>query len=209
MANTVVRTNQLMLGYCLVLAPLVMGASSFFWAEAEYDETGATLLVLSMIFWIPSFFALFQSLKDRMPYYYPIGMLLAIYGCCLGGVGFGLLGYFSTVFQIKHATYITTLADYPLSANLLLFWSGPLFPLSWTVLGVNLIRKASIPRWIGLALIVGGIAFPLGRIPRIELYAHIADALLAIPVVYVGIQYILGKWAHSGSVPSTDSVMHP
>ena len=125
-----------------------------------------------------------------MPYYYPIGLLIAIYGCCVGGVSFGFLGFFSSIFHISHETYITTLAQYPLSANLLLFWSGPLFPLSLLVLSVHLVRKKVIVVWLGILLGLGAIAFPVSRIPRIEILAHIADLLLAIPIIQIGYQFI-------------------
>src|SRR5215210_113163 len=182
--------HQKFLGASFVIAPLLFGASTFFWQNGEYGVIGGTLLTLSMIFWIPVFYGLFSLLREKMPYYYPIGLLLAIYGCCVGGVSFGFLGFFSSIFHISHQTYINTLAQYPLSANLLLFWSGPLFPLSLLILSINLIRKKVIVLWPGILLGLGAIAFPLSRIPRIEIFAHLADLLLAIPILRFGFEFI-------------------
>lgn len=47
--------HQKFLGACFVIAPLLFGASTFFWQNGEYGVTGVTLLTLSMIFWIPVF----------------------------------------------------------------------------------------------------------------------------------------------------------
>jgi hypothetical protein len=177
-------------GICLIIAPLLFGASTFFWQNGEYGVIAATLLTISSIFWIPALTALFSLLKAKMPLYYSIGLFIAIYGVCVGGIGFGLLGYFSTIFNIGHQTYIKILAQYPISSGLLLFWAGPLFPLSLLVLGINLIRKKAVETWLGILICLGAVAFPLSRIPRIEIIAHVADLLFAIPIVIIGLRCI-------------------
>jgi len=190
METTVHGLTNKFSGVVLIIAPLLFGVSTFFWQNGEYGIRGGTLIALSMIFWIPAFYALFGLLKNEMPYYWMIGLLLAIYGCCLGGVSFGLLGFFSTAFHIAHQSYIETLAQYPLSANLLLFWSGPLFPLSLLVLSINLIRKKKVNTRLGILLALGAIAFPLSRIPRIEWIAHLADLLIAVPLISLGYKFM-------------------
>jgi hypothetical protein len=185
--------HQKFLGASLIIAPLLFGASTFFWQNGEYGVTGGTLLTLSMVFWIPAFYFLFSLLKEKMPYYYPIGLLFAIYGCCVGGVSFGFLGFFADIFNISHQIYIDTLAQYPLQANLLLFWSGPFFPLSLLVLSINLVRKNALGAWLGVLLGLGAIAFPISRIPRIEMIAHLADLLIATPMILLGYQIIKTK----------------
>ena len=178
-----------LLGLSLIIAPLVFGASTFFWENGEYGVTGGTILVLSMIFWIPAFIGLFELLKDKMPRYSSIGFLIATYGC-ISGSNFGMVGVFSKVFQISHDTYLNEAANHPLAFNLLLFGSGPLFPLSLLVLGITLLRKKAIPMWTGVLISLGAIAFPLSRIPRIEVIAHIADLFLVIPLSFIGMRYI-------------------
>ena len=180
------------LGISMILAPVIFGTSTFFWNNGEYGIIGGTILVLSMMFWIPAFIGLFDFLKDKMPTYSSIGFLIATYGC-ISGVNFGMVGVFSEAFQIPHDVYLGEAARHPLAFNLLLFWSGPLFPLSLLVLGVNLLRKKVVPSWTAILICVGAVAFPLSRIPRIEILAHIADILLAIPLFYIGLQYILMK----------------
>jgi hypothetical protein len=180
------------LGSSMIMAPFIFGASTFYWKNGEYGITGGTILVLSMVFWIPAFIGLFEFLKDKMPTYTSIGFLIATYGC-ISGVCFGMVGVFSEAFEISHDAYLGEVANQPLAFNLLLMWSGPLFPMSLLVLGVNLFRKKVVPSWSAVMICIGALAFPLSRIPRIEVVAHIADLLLAIPLSYIGSQYLLKK----------------
>ena len=167
-------------GLSLIAAPLVFAASTFFWKEGQYGVTGGTLINLSQVPWIIAFIVLFDKLKMEMPRYATVGLIIAIYGCLSG-----------EAFQIPHKTYLETLSHYSLSANLLLFWPGPLFPLSLLVLGIVLIRRKKIEVWLGILLCLGAIAFPLSRIPRVESIAHAVDILLAIPLVVIGYKELI------------------
>ncbi len=142
-----------------------------------------------MIFWIPAFNTLFLLLKNKMPWYASIGYLIAIFGC-ISGANFGMVGVFSEAFGIAHQTFLVGAARYPLAFDLLFFWSGPLFPLSLLALGINLAIKKTLPAWTALLICLGAIAFPLSRIPRLEIVAHVADILLLIPLVFTGISYL-------------------
>jgi hypothetical protein len=55
------------------------------------------------------------------------------------------------------------------------------------VLGITLLRTKAVAAWIAILLFIGAIAFPASRIPRIEWIAHIADILLLVPTVAMGI----------------------
>jgi hypothetical protein len=173
----------------LVIAPLLFGASTFFWTNGEYGVTGGTVLALATVFWIMAFVTLFDKLKPEMPLYSSIGLVIAIYGS-ISGNNFGMVGVFSEAFDISHDTYLNKASEYPLGFNLLLFWAGPLFPLSLFVLGINLMRKKVVPGWVGIMICLGAIAFPLSRIPRIEMIAHAADLLIAIPLISIGLKDI-------------------
>ena len=177
---------------CLILAPLLMFISSFFWVNGEYDVTGGTLLVFASVFWIPALMFLFGLLKEKMPNYAAWGLLIAIVGFCTG-INFGFVGIVSTIFDISHQTYLEGFGKYPVSSGLLLFWLGPLAPLSLLVLAIVLIRTKTIPAWAGILLALGAIAFPLSRIPRIPSLAHVADALMLIPMAYLGIKFLTGE----------------
>ena len=179
-------------GFCLIIAPLLFAASTFFWQEGEYGVEAAILIIFSMFFWIPALKGLFSLVKSEMPRYAVWGLWVAIFGC-ISGVCFAFLGYLATVFSISHEQYLISLSRYPITSQILLFGSGPLFPLSILVLGIILIVKRLVPVWIGILFCLAAISFPLARIPpRTPWIAHITDLVLVIPCTVIALQ-ILGK----------------
>jgi len=174
-----------MFGLSLILAPTLQAISTFFWVDGEYGVTGGTILVFSMIFWIPALLVLFSLVKNKMPNYAAWGFLIAVCGF-ISGVNFGFLGVLTEIFAIPHEKYIQELSKYPISSNLLLFQAGPLAPLSLVILGFVFLHTKVVDWKIGLLIVLGGIAFPLSRISRTELVAHFADILQLVPLVLLG-----------------------
>jgi hypothetical protein len=172
----------------LIMAPVLSTISTFFWNNGEYGTTGGTLLIMALFFWIPALDALFSLVKRTMPRYAQWGYFMALLGC-ISGMNFGSLGYYSEVFNISHDAYLEALTKYPISSGILLFWAGPLFPLSLFVLSVVLWRKRAAATWICICLGLAAIAFPISRIPRISLVAHIADLLFLFPMISLAIRY--------------------
>jgi hypothetical protein len=183
-------------GLSLILAPALFAISTFFWVHTngriEYGATGGTIIAVATVFWIPAFIGLFGLLKERMPHFATWGLLVAIYGCT-GGAAFGLEGLFAEAFRIPHDVRREAWAQFPTTFNLTFFWPGPLFPLSLLVLGAVLIRTKLIPLWAGLLICLAAIAFPVSRIPRIDLVAHAADVLMFIPLAYMGFGFLKSR----------------
>jgi hypothetical protein len=183
-------------GLSLILAPTLFAASTFFWVRTggrvEYGTVGGTMIVLATVFWIPAFIGLFGLLKDTMPRYAAWGLLVAIYGC-IGGAAFGLEGLFADAFGISHDIRRQAWKEFPTVFNLTFFWPGPLFPLSLLVLGAALIRTSAIPRWAGVLICLAAIAFPVSRIPRIDVVAHAADALMLAPLAFLGLGFLRSR----------------
>jgi len=167
-------------GFCLIVAPALFAASTFFWQNGEYGVEAAILIIFSMFFWIPALIGLFSLIKNEMPRFAVWGLWIAVFGC-ISGVCFAFLGYLATILNISHEQYLNSLSHYPVTSQILLFGSGPLFPLSIFVLGVNLMLKRSVPVLTGLLFCVAAMGFPLSRISRIEWMAHIADLAMLIP----------------------------
>ncbi|MDJ1495858.1 hypothetical protein QNI19_23180 [Cytophagaceae bacterium DM2B3-1] len=172
-------------GLTLLLAPVLLLISTFFWEGKEYGVTGGTILVIALVFWIPALCVLYYLLRDKMPYVSRIGIVVSIYSC-VGGINFGFVGVYSSIFSISHQTYLEGFSHYPVASNLLLFWPGPLFVINLFFLAISLIRTRTIPIWTGIVLCVGTLTFPVSRILRIELLAHFSDILMAIPLLYLG-----------------------
>jgi hypothetical protein len=176
-------------GFCLIIAPLLFAASTFFWQDGEYGVAAAILIIFSMFFWIPALTGLFSLVKNEMPRYAVWGLWIAVFGC-ISGVCFAFLGYLATIFNISHEEYLNLLSHYPVTSQILLFGSGPLFPLSILVLGITLMLTISVPVWIGILFCLAAIVFPLSRIPRVEWMAHIADLAMLVPSVAIAWQIL-------------------
>lgn len=181
-----------MYGVSLLLAPLLMFASSFFWINGEYGVAGGTIVIISTVFWIVTMIYLFGLLKIKMPRIAQWGLLISIFGFVSGGL-FGFVGVMTEIFGISHQTYIDQFENYPISTGILLFWSGPLAPLSLILLGILFLKAKTTNPWIAIMIIIGGIAFPVSRISRNEWIAHVSDILLLIPIWYLAIQIFSSK----------------
>lgn len=183
-------------GLSLILAPALFATSTLFWVHmngrVEYGAIGGTISAIATVFWIPAFIGLFDLLKERMPRYATWGLLVAIYGC-IGGAAFGLEGLFAEAFRLPHEVRREAWAQFPTMFNLTFFWPGPLFPLSLLTLGAMLIRTKSIPLWAGILICLAAIAFPVSRIPRIDLVAHAADGLMLVPLTYIGLGFLKSR----------------
>ena len=189
MQSSTASTNELRLyKVSLFLAPLIFSLSTFFWKNGEYGVVGGTFLFLASVFWIPAFTGLFGLLKQKMPVYATWGLLIAIFSCFVGA-NFGFVGVYAEVFNIDHQTYIHEFAKYPVSSNLLLFATGPIFPLGMFVLAINLWRTRSVAGWLGFLLCIGAIIFPISRILRFPILANLADLFLLIPLICIGSIY--------------------
>jgi hypothetical protein len=170
----------------LFLAPLFYTISSFFWQMGgQYSVTSGTLIIIGSIFWVFTFAALFENLKEKMPYYAAVGFLIAVYGCLCGGVAFALRDIYAEIFNIPHQVLLDAFAQHPVFTNIVFWIGGPAFPVSLLILGIMLVRIKTVDLWVGICISLSGILFPISRITRIELVAHAADVLMLIPLAYL------------------------
>jgi hypothetical protein len=162
----------------LVAGPLMFAVSTFFWQhDGRYGVIAGPMVVLALVLWLYGLLALFDALRARLPRYVAVALLLAVYGA-IGGSNFGLRGFYDGVFHLSSTASLAALAPYSTQANLMLFWPGPLFPLSLLSLAVTLTWTRTVPLWSGILLGVGAAAFPFGIVPRIPWIAHLIGAVL-------------------------------
>ncbi|MBX3000606.1 MAG: hypothetical protein KF893_18950 [Caldilineaceae bacterium] len=179
--------EQRIWGVSLIAAPLLLALATLFWQDGRLGITGGTLQVYAYLFWIPAFMGLFYPLRQKMPRYATLGLLIAIYSC-LAGNNFGMDGIYEQAYPVIASD--DSRQAMGLSSLLVLFVPGALFPLSLLTVAIMLWRTRSVPVWVALLLAVGAIAFPISRIPRIELIAMISDIALIIPLIWLGWQYL-------------------
>ena len=142
-------------------------------------------MVVGSVFYAVAFIALFNILSQKTPRYIVGGKLIALYGCVCGGTAFGLRDIFMDMFSIPHAQMMQALATHSTMANVIFWIGGPAFPVSMLLLGIVGSSKRLVPVWVGILLTLGGVLFPLSRILRAEMLAHLVDALFLVPLWYI------------------------
>jgi hypothetical protein len=193
-SNSLDDQERLVFGASMLIAPFLFALSSFFWVgEGQYDVTGGTLLIFGSLAWILAFTAMFRSLRDVAPWYAAAGFLVAVYGAVCG-VAFALQDLFLTLFGIEHQASLQALSRHPFVSNAIFWIGGPAFPLSLLVLGIVLARARATALWAGIALSLAGVLFPLSRVFRLEGVTHMVDVLMLVPMWYMGVAVIRGKF---------------
>lgn len=188
--------NQLQKNFWMVstiLAPLFLSISQFFWVNGVLTSTAGALQVLSFLFWIFAFQGMFEQIKESYPRYAVWGFFLATYGC-LAGNNFGVDGIFIDAFKnLFPDSDVRFNGKSGIAALVAFFIPGALAPLNWLILGIIFMNKKKIPNWVAIILIFAAIGFPLSRIPRIYLLAHIDNALLLLSMVVIAFKFYRAK----------------
>lgn len=64
------------------------------------------------------------------------------------------------------------------------------FPISLLTLGVGLFRTRTTPIWVAVLLAIGAVVFPVGHIGSIQLVQHLAEVILLVPLVWLGLRFL-------------------
>ncbi|MCB0665039.1 MAG: hypothetical protein KDC80_04420 [Saprospiraceae bacterium] len=180
MENQVSKLQKNLWIICLILAPLLIACAQFFWHNGLVTTVGGVLQVLSFTCWIFAFQGMFQVLKEDLPRYAVIGFALAVYAC-IGGNNFGVDGIYVEAMGITNLDAAgSVLEQIGFPTAIYLFIPGALFPLSMIILGIQLWRFRKVSPVTSLIFCIGALCFPLSRIPRIDLLAHLDNLLLIV-----------------------------
>ncbi|MCH6166168.1 hypothetical protein [Pseudonocardia alaniniphila] len=179
---TQARTVQ---GVCLILGPLLNAAATFFWTDGRHGVVGGALVAWSCVLWLPGLLGLWEIVRSSRPVLGSTGAALAVIGS-FGGIAFGLQGFYEGAFGMDKQQSLDALAAYPLTSQLVLWLPGLTFPLMIVLLAVALARTRSAPTWMWAVLGIGGLLWPVSRIPRIEAIAHVADLAVLVPSAGLG-----------------------
>ena len=187
----------------LILGPVLNLVAGFFWQDGRQGATAGTLIALSTGCWVIGLFGVHQRLRPRAPRLVAATVVLTVFGA-VGAVAFAVQAIHEEIFHISHAEAVDRLNEYPIAADL--YWlCGPLFPLCLAALGLILWRLRAAPLPVYALLIVGSAAFPVSRITRQASIAHVADLLLLIPFLYLGVQQLRASRTAPAPLPtSTD-----
>lgn len=187
------RAQRQVYGASLLLAPLLMGASTFCWRGSAVGITGGTLSVLAAVFWIAGLLGLVEWIRPHRRVTAAVMTVVVIYAG-IAFNNFAMEGIYGEAFQIAGGGELSRpqlrLAFGPASLLLVMLVPGLLFPLSIVVLPVLLWRLKAIPAWCMILLCLGGLSFPMGRIPRIQAIAHVTDLVMLVGLAPVAWRYL-------------------
>jgi hypothetical protein len=163
--------------FCLVAGPAGSLIATTLWTGGRYGTAGGTVLVLAMTLWCFGLVGLLERVRPAAPRIAPPLLLFLLFGVT-GGMAFGFQGFFEAVFNANAQESLDALAVYPLESTLLLWIPGPMMPIGLVLLAALIAWRRLVPLWTAGLLALGGVTFPLSRIPRIDLIAYLADGLI-------------------------------
>jgi hypothetical protein len=177
-----------MQGVCLVLGTALFATSTFFWLPTgTYGATSGALLGVGLALWTFGLIGIVEDLRPRLPIVSSVVLLMLIFGA-FGGAAFGVRGLYDELLGFTREASVQAVTTFPLAADVIFYWPGPLFPLSLLMIGLALLRTRIVPLWTAGLICAVGIAFPFSRIPRIGWVAHVVDA--AIVVAFCAIAFL-------------------
>ncbi|MEU3273049.1 hypothetical protein ABZ639_19585 [Saccharomonospora sp. NPDC006951] len=163
----------------LVVGPAIFALSPFFWVDGHYGVNGGMVIALSMVPWVYGLFGEYERLREYLPVTAGLSLLLLLIGM-FGSIAFGLQGFFEGVFGLHDRVALEGFAEYPPQSLVVLWLPGPVFPLSLLVFGGLLLWTRLSPWWVALSICAAAVAFPLGRVLRLEWVAYVVDVLVIV-----------------------------
>jgi hypothetical protein len=130
---------------------------------------------------------------------------VAVFGA-IGGVAYGVQSIHEGLFAVSHADAVDRLGEHPFAAFAVYWTCGPLFPISLFVLGLVMAKMRATPLPVGIMVSLGAVAFPLSRITREAPIAHLADLLLLLPFLYLGLRSMSESQVIPAPPPHRDAV---
>ncbi|MBQ0923433.1 hypothetical protein [Saccharopolyspora endophytica] len=168
----------------MVVGPVVFAASPFFWVDGHYGVNGGMLIALSTVPWVFGLIGEYERLRERVPVAAGLWLLLLLVGM-FGTIAFGLQGFFEGAFGLHDRVGLERFADYPPQSLLVLWLPGPSFPAAMFAFGALLLWTRTAPWWDASLICLAAIAFPLGRVLRLEWVAYVVDVLVIIAFAHL------------------------
>ena len=200
------RLQEKVAGVCLIAAPLLWAPITIF----EYSSQGMLFwagflgLVIYILF-IPGLLGIARLLRQPAPRLSVVVGLLIAAGCVAGAAFHtDLLSEWAARTAGTPEAMVAAIIEvtegqvYPV---LLIF--SIQFPISLLALSVGLYRTRTAPPWVAALLGTGAIVFPVGHIGTIQLVAHLAEFILLVPLVWLGVRFLSGATPYRVTVPVT------
>jgi hypothetical protein len=179
-----------MLGGAMIAAPVLTLASTLAYIVGDgmnADAVGGTLQVYAVVATALAIIGLTRLLEAPLP---RVSTMLTVLGmlAVAGGVAFGIDSIVYANDPVAALSEQETAA-----AGLALFLPGITYPLTFIGIGLSLAKTGVTARWSGLTLALGGLLFPMSRIPSIEALAVVADVVMLVGLASIGWSVLTGR----------------
>ncbi|CAA9433864.1 MAG: hypothetical protein AVDCRST_MAG15-3036 [uncultured Rubellimicrobium sp.] len=198
------RLEEQVAGVCLIAGAVLLAPTTYFeYSEGRLFGAGALGLVLYALL-VPGLLGVARSLRQGAPRLSVVVGLLATLGCVGGAV-------FQTALLHEWAARTAGTPEAMVAAIMavtegrvfpVLVIFGILFPIALLTLGVGLFRTGVAPTWLAALLGIGAIAWPVGHIGSMQLVQHLADALVLVPLVWLGLRSLTNATPQGVAVPA-------
>lgn len=199
------RLQEKVAGVGLIAGALLWAPTTFFdYSQGTLFEAGALGLLLYALL-LPGLLQIARLLRQGAPRLSVIAGLMATFGC----VG---AATFQTALLHEWAARAAGTPEAMMAAIMavtegrvfpVLVIFSIQFPISLLTLGVGLFRVGAVPTWVAALLGIGAIAFPVGHIGSIQLVTHLAETLLLVSLIWLGLRFLVGASPRGGVVPAT------
>ena len=198
------RLQEKVAGVCLIVGTLLLAPATYFeYSQGQIFWSGAIGLPLFALL-VPGLLGVARLLRQDAPRLSVVAGLMATFGCVSGAT-------FQTANMHEWAARTAGTPEAQMAAILevtegrvfpVLVTLGILFPISLLTLSVGLLRTGAVPVWVAALLGIGGVIFPVGHIGQIQLVQHLAETLLLVPLVWLGLRSFTGAAPQGIAVPA-------
>ncbi len=190
------------LGGAMIAAPVLTLASTLAYTAGDgmgADPVGGSVQVYAFVATSLAIVGLTRLLEAPLPRVSAVLTILGMLGVA-GGVAFGID---SIVYADDPVAALSEQES--AAAGLALFLPGITYPLALIGIGLSLAMTGVTARWSALTLALGGLLFPMSRIPGIEPLAVIADVVLLVGLAPIGWSVLTGRWRTARAVAAPSS----
>lgn len=189
------RLQEKVAGVCLIAGALLWVPTTQF----EYSSEGmlywaGVLGLVTYIAFVPGLLGIARLLRQSAPRLSVIVGLLGAAGCVAGATfEMALLhewaaraagtpeAMLAAIMGVNEERVFPVLVIFSIQS-----------PRALLSLSVGLLRTGVVPTWVAAMLGIGAIVFPVGHIGSILLVQHLAETILLIPLVWLGLRFLRG-----------------
>lgn len=185
----------------LIIAPLLLLIGDTLMFAFNLHFAFYLLGKAALALFVFAIFVLIHLLRERTDRLGLIGGAIAIIGAISGTTLFSFTYFYNEILRSGFDAAMLQSVEQTIKQVYLIMVLFPLpglfFPIGLLILSIGLFWKNAVPRWTAIALGLGAILFPMGRIPGILPISIVSDILFLLSMSYIGwrifIRYEISK----------------